>query len=397
MTHKIKTRQSVISFSDDTIQKVFRNNRNNRFSSVEHEIYCIEKFSCGGTNIHSPVVIEFSNESYIMRRYDFPLGVLTKLDNSFVRRMLFTISINEVVRQLNKIRDILKEKKIRHRDINPGNLLFSEKEKTIKLIDFFWAETDGKKIREPAQLNIKYKTNDEKALETIKQEIKRVNRDLQRIIDRDWKPHIQKLGTKYYDGSSSKPGRTFHKLDIPYFNFVSYQRNIELEYQAIIDSMSIVPKTIIDIGCSAGYYLFNMIRRFRLEKVIGYEADPVLFDLLIKVKSTFNLRELYLFNKVTNETEFEPVDVVICMNIHMWLQKQMGKEKTNQLLRKLIQGSKELYFQTSGEESFGRVTIKELSNKDVIMGFLYDLSASQVSLIHMTELKGRRRYLFKVE
>ena len=397
MTHRIKTRQSIISFSNETIQKVFRNTRNNKLSSVEHEIYCIEKFSCGSTNIHSPNIIESDDKSYRMERYDFPLGILTKLDESFVRRMLFTISIDEVMRQLNRIRDILKEKDIRHRDINPGNLLFSEKEKAIKLIDFFWAETDGKKIREPTQLNIRYGTNDEKALETIKQEIKRINRDLQKKVDEDWKPHIRKLGVRYYDGSSSRPGRTFHKLDIPCFSFVPFQRNIEPEYQAIINSMSIVPKTVIDIGCSAGYYLFNMMRRFRLQKVIGYEADPVLFGLLTKIRSTFNLTELNLFTKVNSETEFEPVDIVICMNVHMWLQERIGKEKTNQLLRKLIQGSKELYFQTAGRESFGRVTIKELSNKDIISDFLYNLGASQVSPIHITKLKGRKRYLFKVE
>jgi tRNA A-37 threonylcarbamoyl transferase component Bud32 len=175
---KITTRQSTISFSDDTIFKVFKNTRNNKLSSVEHEIYCIEKFSCGNTNIHSPNIIKFDSKSYVMKRYDFPLGILTSINRNFVREMLFTISIVEVIRQLGRIGDILEETEIRHRDVNPGNLLFSKKEKAIKLIDFFWAETDGRKVREPTQLNIRYGTNDRKALETIRREIKKVAKQL---------------------------------------------------------------------------------------------------------------------------------------------------------------------------------------------------------------------------
>jgi len=183
VTRIIKTRQSTISFFDNTILKVFRSTRNNKFSSVEHEMYCIKKFSCGGTNVHSPNIIKSDNKSYVMERYDFPLGILTEINKNYVSRMLFTISIDEVVRQLDIIRDILKEKEIKHRDINPGNLLFSKKEKVIKLIDFFWAETNGKKIREPVQLNLRYGTDDEKALETIKQQIKRVAKHLEKSLE----------------------------------------------------------------------------------------------------------------------------------------------------------------------------------------------------------------------
>jgi len=211
----LRTRQAVIQLLEDgTVEKVFRENRNNSLSSVEHEVSCIEKFSCNGTNIHAPRIIKFDNKSYIMERYDFPLGILTKIDENYVRRMLFTISINEVVKQLDQILDILKKKKIRHHDINPGNLLFSEREKAIKLIDFFWAETEKKKVREPAQLNLVYGTNDEKAIEIIKHSIIEIDKRVQKKMNQVWKPIVQKLGMKYYNRSSLKKGRKRYLFEV---------------------------------------------------------------------------------------------------------------------------------------------------------------------------------------
>jgi len=205
------------------------------------------------------------------------------------------------------------------------------------------------------------------------------------------------FGKKYYDGSAKRRGRTYHIVDIPYLKSIKFHRNIGNEYGDMIRNLSNPPRTVIDVGCAGGYYLFNLMRQFRLNKAIGFEADPNMFDFLNILRSIFSLDEFILKGKVNVDTMFESVDLVICMNIHMWLVKQL-KEGADQVIVNLIKNSKELFFQTAGKESNGMYKVVELTSKEVVQDYLRRLgNDKEVTYIKTTSQHGGKRHLFKIE
>jgi len=392
----MKTHQSELTFLDNEVIKKYKDSRINRMSSLNNELHSLEKFSCSGKNCHSPLIKKLSENSYSIERYDFSLGNTKTTSKEKVRRLLFTISMLEVLKQFEEIEKKLKELKIEHRDVNPGNLLFSERERTVKLIDFYWAKTDNLKVGTPEGLNGIYGVDDSKAFRRIKMELNLVNKKVLKQV-KNLKTRTSTFGKKYYDGSAKKRGKTYHVVDIPYLKTIRFHRNIESEYRDVIQYLSNPPKTVIDIGCAGGYYLFNLMRQFRLNKAIGFEADPNMFDFLNVLRVMFSLDELVLKEKVTAETIFEPVDLVICMNIHMWLVKQL-KEGADQVIINLIKNSKELFFQTAGKESNGMYKVGKLTSKEVIRDYLKRLGDNkEVTYIRTTNQHGGKRHLFKIE
>ena len=131
-----------------------------------------------------------------------------------------------------------------------------------------------------------------------------------------------------------------------------------------------------------------------MKKVIGYEADPVMRSFLKTVKNIFYLNE-FIFNKGIDEsTNFKDVDLVICMNVHMWLEKQLGK-KVDLVISNLINHSKQMFFQTAGAESAGKYLVKWLKSKEDIQEYLERLGGKKVTFID-TSKRGGLRYLFKI-
>jgi len=138
----MKTHQAVLKFFDDKVLKTYNDDNKNRMSSVSNEIYCINKFS-DDKNVYSPIILDYNKNSYTIKRYSFSLGNTKRIFNNNIRRLLFSCSLSEIFSQLEEIEKILKTKNISHRDINPGNLLFSEADLKLKVIDFYWAKTDN--------------------------------------------------------------------------------------------------------------------------------------------------------------------------------------------------------------------------------------------------------------
>ena len=146
-----------------------------------------------------------------------------------------------------------------------------------------------------------------------------------------------------------------------------------------------------------GYTTFNLMRRFKLDKVYGFESDPTAFSFLKECKRTFNLHELELYETIDHNTVIPKVDIIVCCNVHMWIQKQLGKENTDVLMKKLVSNCKELFFQTAGAESAGMYVIKELQNRDDIQKYLYSVGAKEVTFVSSTSDHGGLRHLFKVK
>jgi len=385
--------QSHIQFFSDSIIKTYKKRSQNNLSSVANELYAIDKFSMNGQNPHTPIISEPTEFSYRMERYDVPFGKGGIIIWENIKRILFTISKEELFRQLDIISNFLKTSEVNHRDINPGNLLFFEKEKIIKLIDFYWATTKETMVPIPSKrLNRFYGLNDQKALAKLKNQIEELHPEILESV-KPIKENITKTGKPYYDGSSR--GRTYHKLSIPCFDDIAFHKNTETEFLDILNSLDTTPKSIIDVGCASGYNTFNMMRQFRLSKAVVYEADPVVFVILNDIKKLFTLKELVIKGKINKDTLFEKVDLTLCMNVHMWLYKQLGDE-VDIVMKRLIESSNTLFFQTAGKESSGRMRIKKFKSKEDIYNYLVSLSGSKkVTFIRSTKMHGLR-HLFKI-
>jgi len=387
--------QSKITFYTDTISKRYFDNEINSLSSVENELHCLEKFRNSVANSYCPRILQVYDNGYLMERYSFPLGSSMGILKENIQRVLFTISEEEFIFQLDYILEILKRKNINHRDINPGNLLFFEQDRKIKLIDFYWAQTDGLKVGTPDGLNSVYGIDDSIAFEQIKNQMIPIIQEAKSSIG-ELKGLISQFGRMYFDGSAAHKGKTYHELDIPYLKTTPFHKDTSGEFFDILDTISQSnPKTLIDIGCAAGYSSFNLLRHFGLEKVLMYEADPYMFRFLNKLKYIFGLNEIGLKKGVKEDEEFEEVDLALCMNVHMWLEKQMGN-KVNKVISNLFAKSKETFFQTCGLDGEGMYRV-ELESKEDVKQYLKGLTSKNVEFIRSTtDHEGGLRYLFKI-
>lgn len=390
----LNTNQSTLDFYEDHIKKTYKKNSINSFSTIQHEIDCYKLFSCK----YCPTIlsVDLKNNSYVIEKYDVVFGNTKSLSTENIKRILFTISKEELFRQLDEILLYLKSFGITHRDINPGNLIFSEKERVIKLIDFYWAVLKDEKIKTPdGGINQRYGTDDEKALKKIKNEIELIYLSMLKPI-RNIKKIVNKFGQVYHDGSSKHQGKSYSRIDIPYFNAIAYHRDIAYEYREIVKNLEIKPKTVIDLGCATGYTIFNLLRDFPIQLATGYEADPLVYEFLLNIKRVFRLKNINFSNIATPETVFPKSDLVICMNVHMWLHKKFG-QKCDIIIKNLINSSKEMFFQTAGAESQGMYLVKSLTSKSIIHNYLYSMNESKkIEFIRSTKYHGGLRHLFKI-
>ena len=391
--YNIKTHQSNLIFKKDTIEKRYLLDvEKNKLSSVKNELYCLNKFSMN--NNYAPEIIDSGETYYIMKRYDFSLGDTKRISEKNIRRLLFSCSLDEVFRQLTEIENILKKRKIIHKDINPGNILFCEKELKLKLIDFYWASTDNINQEFVKGINGIYK-EDHEAFNTIKKQISNIDKKIMIEVNNTKKDILSNMGKIYHDGSSKHKGKTYHPINIHYYKDNLYHKDVDYEFNNIIKNIKKPIETVIDVGCAAGFYLFNLFRKFQMNKIIGFEADPTMRSFLKSITNTFCLDDILINEGVNEKTEFPDVDLAICMNVHMWLVKQYGKG-ADEIISNLIKHSKEMFFQTAGLESSGMYLVKWLKNKDDIKKYLENLGGKKVTFIDVSK-RGGLRYLFKIE
>jgi len=387
------THQSKLIFKKNTVEKIYlKDHEKNHLSSVKNEIYCLNKFS--DKNKYGPRVFSYCSESnsYIMERYDFSLGNTKRISEPNVRRLLFSCSLKQVLRQLNEIENILKERKIVHKDINPGNLLFCESERRFKLIDFYWASTENINTKFVKGINGIYK-EDPKAFSRIRKQIRSIDRRVRADVENS-KTILRRMGKPYYDGSAKHRGKTYHPIDIHYYKGNLYHKDIDYEFGNIMSNIVQPVESVIDIGCAAGYYAFNFMRMHNINKYNGYEADPNMLSFLKSAKNIFQLDEFLLNGGVNPSTQFEDADVVICMNVHMWLEKQFGRE-VEKIISSLIKKSKVMFFQTAGANSSGMYKVPYLKSKEDIQDYLKRLGDKKIELIGKSK-RGGKRYLFKI-
>lgn len=385
-------------YSNCIIKKYDPNAEHAEKSNLDNEMFCFNKFSFDGQNPYCPIVLRMDNLTYAIEKYSFSLGEAISLHQNNVKRMLFSISYEEFEKQINEILIWLDKAQINHRDFNPSNLIFYEKEKRIKLIDFYYSVTDGITLGTPGQLNWFYGKDDKIAAEKIKSQVRSISEEMKNVCKSEIFPIIDNIGKSYCDGSSTTKGIVYHPITIPDIKY-PYVIDSSIQSKDIISYISITPESIIDIGSSVGMFTFDLIRNYHLNKAYVYEADPGVNNFLKKIKSIYHIDELEVNSAVVYDTDFPEVDVSLMLNVHMWIYKQLGKEQSDKITSQLIKKSKQMFFQTAGKESPGMFILqdKEFSSKEEIEKYLYFLGAKKVYYIKAESLHGGFRHLFKVE
>ncbi|MFA5275877.1 MAG: hypothetical protein WC417_03175 [Candidatus Omnitrophota bacterium] len=121
---------------------------------------------------HSFPLEKLSGNSYVMPRFLISLGSDKCVYRKNLNKVLSFIGIEDLFLQLDEIVDDLKKCGLSHYDLHPGNLFFSEKEKLLKLGDFFWCNRHG--LPEKLGINMSYGNNDKEAARAVQDDIRDV-------------------------------------------------------------------------------------------------------------------------------------------------------------------------------------------------------------------------------
>lgn len=210
---------------------------------------------------------------------------------------------------------------------------------------------------------------------------------------------IEQIGSEgYKDGSSTKKGWVYHPIPFEEFNPPTHKDSTIKEFDNIkADYGSFSGKRVLDIGCANGYFVFN----YALEgaEVVGYESDELVsrvneeirqykqLDNVKFVTKHFDLEEAKQFK----DKEF---DVVIMLNIHMWIHKQIGAEKTKELMKVLAQKCHVMYFQTAHKGGGGGYQVPEFTKPKHIKRYLCDSGFTNVEMINQN-MQWFKRYMFR--
>jgi len=404
----LHTEQSILRFEGDFVEKKYK--RSHMLFDKKYFISEVFALSELKDNKNFIDIFNIDDCSYSMKRHNFSLGNANCINFNMIKQVLFSIGIDRLLKNLDDILHGLKEKNIEHRDINPGNLLFCSKEKILKLTDFFWCSKDGQtplprlSINHPWPVNGVYSTDDEKAIKKIKAEIS----DFYSMYfkpeeDAVLRSFVSTVGHgKYQDGSSVYKGFAYHVVNLPQFkNKIKYHKSTCVdEYRAIKKNLPFAPESFVDIGMSCGYFTFNLLRDFKIKRCLGFEADPAVCQFLNNAKSLYYLKPLVIKRHFSDDFILEKdYDIAIFLNSHMWIYKQLGKEKTLEAVANVLKHCRYLFFQTCGAYSSGMYKVEEYKKAEDIENMLIEAGGKDIKIIgtfvgshdaprHMFRVKG---------
>jgi serine/threonine protein kinase len=311
------------------------------------------------------------------------------------------IDLFELVKWLYDLRSELKRFKIIHRDINPTNILYKKETQKFKLIDFNWAEElrEPSGIVPPPQLNTaldkprgiegpSYYIEDDKSIN------KMMTLAIQKMIG-----DIASEG--YKDGSSVNRGWFYHPSPFEEFSEIPVHKTTAIdEYKEIVFNSSIIDlkgSNILDIGSSQGYFAFKLAEIAK--SIIGIEGDIFTYRVTEAIRLLKDIRNISFLNYYLDENTIpnENFDITIFLNTHMWIYKQIGPIRTQHLMRKLSEKTKNMFFQTSGIDGNAMFNISEFKTSDDIGKYLLASGFKNIKLIRTSHKHGGNRHLFYAE
>lgn len=277
---------------------------------------------------------------------------------------------------------------VKHRDINPYNILYDEAQDTFTLIDLSWmigdTEPDGPTTH-PPNLN-PYASTDTEAIDQLC--IDCVHRLISKINQ-----------TKHYDGSSTLTGWVYHPIPFKEFAANVHKTAAIGEWQEIQDYCQLKTKPplhILEIGSSVGYFSFHVAQLGHT--ITAYEADPQVYEVAEALRIIKHFDNIQFIQEALSSESLANThaayDITLMLNVHMWIHKQCGDEKTKLLMRTLSQKTKHLLFQTAHAESGGMYRIDGLRDKNDIAAYLRECGFKNIRHIRDTQAHGGTRCLF---
>jgi len=201
------------------------------------------------------------------------------------------------------------------------------------------------------------------------------------------------------DGSSTRDGWTYHKIPFDGFEDVQVHKTACVVERNLVvnDLVGFDYQSVLDVGCSVGWFAFYFARLGKA--VLGIEADRSVFEVaqFLRDKAKLNY-SLGFWNGSFDDhcpLAYVSYDVVLFLNVHMWVERQIGPERTADALRGLT--LQRLYFQTAHAASGGKAKVKRLKGLHDIAIYLRSCNFSRIKLLGETTAHGGVRYLFRAE
>jgi len=210
---------------------------------------------------------------------------------------------------------------------------------------------------------------------------------------------IEKIATEgYKDGSSIFTGWTYHKIPFEKYSHIRcHKANCEGELQQVKSLLGTEPLNILEIGSNVGYFAFNLAKIHNT--VTAFEADKLSYDVAKSLQDEFQVKNVHFFNEHFKEGSMAALavdyDACLFINTHMWVVKQIGFEKSKELMLSLAKKCKLLVFQTAHRESSAMFTVDELENQKSIREYLSECDWDVHPAVIRNEHGGKPRYMFK--
>jgi hypothetical protein len=136
------------------------------------------------------------------------------------------------------------------------------------------------------------------------------------------------------------------------------------------------------------------------KEIDAYERHDQVFKIIEMIKDykSPEYQNINFINKEIEENDLKGKDYDICLmiNVHMWMEKQIGKKRTLKFMRKLSNHVNVIYFQTAHAESSGRERVKRLKCERDIFDYLKSCGCSNIRKLPKPESRTRRpRILIK--
>lgn len=200
---------------------------------------------------------------------------------------------------------------------------------------------------------------------------------------------------EYRDGSSTRAGTTYHPLpSVELATKVPHHKGLAVESQALLAD---VPEggLMLDIGASVGFFSIGLADRFTT--VIAYEADPAAAAVLRECARGRNVLVKAKHFTLQDARSLPLIDVCLMLNVHMWIEKQQGKERTLELMREIERRTGGFYFQTASKESGGRCQVQWLRGEQDEQSYLHACGWEKVTKIAESKEHGGVRRLWRCE
>jgi SAM-dependent methyltransferase len=227
------------------------------------------------------------------------------------------------------------------------------------------------------------------------------NQAIERLTIFAIKELINQIGSEgYRDGSSTEKGWVYHPLPFPEFEDIPvHKKTATNELKEIIEYSQVdfsQQPSILEIGSAVGYFSFNLAKLGA--EVVAFEADSFAYKVAEALRVYKRFENIKFINQNFSQevlTQFEKCfDLVLMLNVHMWIHKQLGESATKELMKLLAQKTRKIAFQTAHAESGGMYTIKSLKDKNDVYNYLIECGFKNVQYIRETTEHGGKRILF---